>query len=268
MKKLTRLQERYKVELVDKLIKWIKEQLKDKKAIIGISGGKDSTICAALCAEAIGKENVYGILMPNGGQVDIDDSYKVVDHLGINKFVVNINEFYNPMISKLRGLLLDIKDVVSTNIPPRLRMTVLYAFAASLQGRVICTSNASEAYIGWTTKWGDNTGDIAPLLNFTKTEVNAIGSVLDIPEELVFKTPADGLCGKSDEEKLGFTYEQLDRYITDNDITDNDNEPSIAKIKERHIGSKHKREPIPSFLPDRITYEDIVFREDFFKENN
>lgn len=269
MKKLTKLQEKYRVELVDKLIKWIKEQLKDKKAIIGISGGKDSSICAALCCEAIGKDNVIGILMPNGEQKDINDSKRLVEHLGIRNYLFNIGSIYDTMVTTLSDVI-ELKDNVMTNIPPRLRMTVLYAYAQAFNGRVICTSNASEAYVGWTTKWGDNVGDIAPLLQFTKTEVVAIGSVLDIPEDLIFKIPADGLCGKSDEEKLGFSYDTLDRILTVNEVEYN--EEILRKINDRHEMSNHKREPIPCYevTPDGPCFGDFTscypFDEEFYKE--
>lgn len=264
MKKLTKLQEEYKTLVVDPLIKWIQTQLLDTKAIIGISGGKDSSICAALCCEAIGKENVIGILMPNGEQKDIADSKKLVQHLGIKNFIFNIGSIYDTMITNLSDVI-EVKDNVMTNIPPRLRMTVLYAYAAAFHGRVICTSNASEAFVGWTTKWGDNVGDLAPILNFTKTEVNAIGSCLDLPEELVFKTPADGLCGKSDEEKLGFTYEQLDKSLAYSEYKSGNE--LLFKVLHRHHISEHKREPIPAFEPKYVGItQDMPFYEKFFKE--
>lgn len=221
------------------LVSWIKDELNGHKAVIGISGGKDSTVAAALCVNALGKDNVIGVLMPNGTQKDINDSYNVVLTLGIPYKEINISKIYDSLVEAIDE---PINDSVRFNIPPRLRMTMLYAIAQNNNGRVICTSNASEAYIGWTTKWGDNVGDIAPLLKFTKTDVEQIGLLLNLPKDLVCKVPADGLTDKSDEDNLGFTYKELDNYIYT--ATHGKN---IDLIIKRHKESFHKRNPIPVF---------------------
>jgi NAD+ synthase len=216
------------------------------KAIIGISGGKDSTIAAALCAEAIGKERVLGVLMPQGEQDDIDVSYDVCEYLGIDYAEINIGDtvqtLYDAIVVDCNKLGLNSTAVFNT--PARVRMTALYAVAAIVGGRVVNTCNLSESYVGWETKWGDNTGDFAPLAELTATEVKAVGRELGLPDEFVEKVPADGLCGKTDEEGLGFSYEVLDRYIREGVCECAD---TLARIKQLHEGSRHKCEPVPRF---------------------
>lgn len=224
--------------IVDELVVWLRDQLGDRKAVIGISGGKDSTVVAALCVKAVGAESVIGVLMPNGEQADIEDSKKVCQLLGINAISVNINDIYAGFTTKVQ-----LTDQAKINLAPRIRMTLLYAISQSHGGRVINTSNASEAYVGWATKWGDNVGDIAPILNFTKTEVVEIGKILGLPRELIEKAPADGLTGKSDEDNFGFTYEELDKFIRE----PFDLDPNKEKFIHMHQASNHKRDAIPSF---------------------
>lgn len=204
----------------DTIIEFIKDFFADKKgpAVIGISGGKDSTVCAALLAEALGPERVVGVMMPNGKQKDIADSHQVIEMLGIQAMKVNIGPAYEALRTQIDTS--DIKDspdqwtpLFTTNTPARLRMVTLYGIAAQLGGFVCNTCNASEDILGWSTYGGDTFGDFAPINQLTVTEVIALGDYMKLPKELVHKTPSDGMCGKSDEEKFGFTYEELDKWL-------------------------------------------------------
>ena len=220
------------------LVKWIQDWFEKNgngcNAVIGISGGKDSTVCAGLLVKALGKDRVIGVLMPNGDQADISDSFKVVEFLGIKHFIVNIEDAYESIIDYM-SFHNDITITKQTkeNLPPRLRMSTLYAISQSLNGRVCNTCNLSEDWVGYSTRYGDSVGDFSPLSNYTVTEVKAIGHYLGLPAELVDKTPADGLCGKSDEDNLGFTYAELDAYIRDGIL------PSPEK--KEVIDTKHER---------------------------
>lgn len=243
----------------DNLVQWIKDWFDkngpDSKAVIGISGGKDSTIVAALCVRALGKDRVLGVLMPNGIQKDISDSIAVCDALGIKNVTVNINEAFNAISSGIDlGLVESIgwrsglSEQTIINLAPRLRMTTLYAVSQTVGGRVINTSNKSEALIGYFTRWGDECGDMRPLINLLKNEVVAIGLTMpEIPRHLVEKAPADGLTGKTDEDKIGFSYDALDNYLRgrgNGDDVDVD-----KKIEARIFSTMFKRKPIPAFDP-------------------
>lgn len=232
-----------KNELVNWIRKTFEENGKNCTAVIGISGGKDSTVAAALCAEALGKDRVFGVLMPNGTQSDIADSYAVVKHLGIKYAQINIGGAFNAIIKEI-GDKIEVKEQSIINLPPRLRMSTLYAVSQSLNGRVINTSNRSEAWVGYSTRYGDSVGDFAPLLNLTVTEVRAIGRELGLPARLVDKTPSDGLSGKSDEDKLGFTYAALDEYLLTGVCPD---EKSKELIDRKHAQNAFKQKPMPSF---------------------
>ena len=224
---------------------WFAENGKGCCAVIGISGGKDSSVVAALCVEALGKDNVVGVLMPNGTQSDIGDSLKLVDFLKIPNIGVNIAEGVSGIFDNLR-LCISISEQAKINLPPRIRMATLYAVSQSLNGRVACTDNLSESYIGYSTRWGDNVGDFCPLANLTSDEVIAIGDACGLPHELTHKTPSDGLCGKTDEDNFGFTYAELNKYIRTGVC---DNEEVKAKIDNLHNKNQFKREPIPCFYP-------------------
>lgn len=252
----------------DKCVQWIRDWFEKNSnvghAIVGISGGKDSTVVAALCVEALGKHRVYGILMPNGEQEDINISRKVVDYLGIDSFEINIadtvNAVYNSINSSIWRYPSDvtkadriyqnegyvIEDQTKINLPARIRMATLYAFSQSWNGRVANTCNKSEDWVGYATKYGDAAGDFSPLSNLLVREVKAIGYELGLPAEFIEKVPSDGLCGKTDEENLGFTYEMLDAYIGDGI------EPP-AKIKEKidklHKQNLFKLQPMAAFDP-------------------
>jgi NAD+ synthase len=226
-------------EVCRDIINWIREYFEAQPgargAVIGISGGKDSTITAKLLAEALGKERVFGVLMPNGVQKDIDDSLRVVDIVGIDYKIVNIEKGYKGLLEGIDEESLSVDAKI--NIPPRLRMTTLYAVAASRHYRVCGTGNKSEAFVGYTTKWGDSAYDFNPIGGLTTEEVVEVGDCLGLPYDLVHKTPSDGLSGKSDEEKLGFSYRQINEYIETGSCGD---EEVDEKIRLKHEYNKHK----------------------------
>lgn len=249
------------VKVKNDCVQWIRGWFEDNgpgcNAVIGISGGKDSSVVAALCVEALGKDRVIGVLMPNGEQKDINDAIAVVDHLGIKYTIVNINEAYYGVLDCIDDMYIpeidgyneiSISNQTLVNLPPRLRMATLYAIAQSVNGRVANTCNLSEDYVGYSTRWGDSVGDFAPLASLTTDEVVAIGDACGIPYELTHKTPADGLCDKTDEDNLGFTYEVLNKYILTGECED---EAIKAKIDEKHQKNLFKLQPIPTFVPKR-----------------
>lgn len=228
------------------IVNWIREYFESqpsaKGAVIGISGGKDSLVTAKLLVEALGKERVFGVLMPNGEQKDIADSLKVVDITGIKHKIVNIEKAYKGLIDGIAEDSLSINAKI--NISPRLRMTTLYAIGASMHHRVCGTGNKSEGFVGYTTKWGDNAFDFNPIGDLTTEEVIAIGDYLKLPYELVHKTPSDGLSGQSDEEMLGFSYRQINEYIENGSCGDRGID---EKIREKHEVSKHKGSLPPQY---------------------
>ena len=236
-------------------INWIKEYFKDNpdgKAIIGISGGKDSTIAAALCVEALGADRVIGVMMPNGEQKDIGDSVEVCNLLNIKHFIINISEMYRDLRNRIMLVTHSegVNNVFSTNTPARLRMTALYGVAALYpNSRVVNTCNASEDYVGYSTKYGDAAGDFSPLGELTVREVLEIGDELGLPEHLVHKAPSDGMCGKTDEDNLGFTYNELDDFILG---TGRVSEETMDKIGRLHKATRHKYEPMPTYNPYEV----------------
>lgn len=237
--------EKIKNECVEWIRNFFESNGKDCNAVVGISGGKDSSIAAALCVEALGKDRVIGVLMPQGEQHDIDMAYLLVNHLGIKHYVVNIKDAVSGILSNLPQEL-QISDQSKTNIPPRIRMTTLYAVSQSCNGRVCNTCNLSEDWVGYSTRYGDSVGDFSPLSHLTVTEVKEIGYILGLPKELVDKTPIDGLCGKTDEENLGFTYAELDKYIRTGEIDDLNKKELIDR---KHKANLFKLELMPSFMP-------------------
>ena len=231
-------------------IQWIRDFFenngKDCNAVVGISGGKDSSIAAALCVEALGKDRVIGVLMPKGEQHDIDMAYMLVNHLGIKHYEVNIKDAVEGLIGSLPDEL-ELTSQTLQNIPPRVRMTTLYALSQSVNGRVCNTCNLSEDWVGYSTRYGDSVGDFSPLSHLTVTEVKQIGHLLGLPGELVEKTPKDGLCGKTDEENLGFTYAELDVYIRTGKIDDKAKKDIIDR---KHKANLFKLELMSAFKPD------------------
>ena len=235
-------------ETKNDLIVWIREWFgkngKGCNAVIGISGGKDSSVCAALCVEALGKDRVIGVLMPNGTQSDISDSRQLVEHLGIWNVTINVADAVNAVHTQLQNVGIAVSNQTEINLPPRIRMSVLYAVSQSMNGRVINTCNLSEDWVGYSTRYGDSAGDVSLLGKLTVQEVKALGRELGLPENLVEKTPSDGLCGSTDEQKLGFSYAVLDRYIREGVCED------LAvkeKIDRLHRANRFKLEVLPVF---------------------
>ena len=229
-------------------IKWIKDWFESNgkgcNAIVGISGGKDSSIAAALCASALGKDRVIGVIMPNGEQSDMDMALLLIKHLGIKHHIVNIKSAYDGISEEIIKAGIDLSRDSEINLAPRLRMSTLYAVAQSSNGRVVNTCNLSEDWVGYSTRYGDSVGDLSPMSDFTTAEIRAIGRELGVPEVLIEKVPSDGLSGMSDEDKLGFTYEVLDRYIRTGEI---DSEEDKAKIDKLHKQNLFKLRYMDSF---------------------
>ncbi len=220
------------------IVKWIQDWFekngKGCNAVIGISGGKDSSAVAALCVEALGKDRVIGVLMPNGEQFDIDVSKDLVDFLGIKSYTLNIKDAFDSIISQV-GEMTEISRFTKTNLPPRIRMAALYAVSQSFNGRVANTCNLSEDWVGYSTKYGDAAGDFSPLSRLTVQEVKAVAKVCGLPDRFVEKVPIDGLCGKTDEDNLGFTYAVLDKYIRTGVCEDEETKNKIDTMHVRNL---------------------------------
>lgn len=248
------------VKVKNDCVQWIRDWFEENgpgcNAVIGISGGKDSSVVAALCTEALGNSKVIGVLMPNGTQGDISDAIDLCNHLDIPMLNINIAGAYRELTYEFaRSVSYDfcysghkLSDQSTTNLPPRIRMATLYFVSQNFNGRVANTCNLSEDYVGYSTRWGDSVGDFSPLANLTSDEVVAIGDACGLPYELTHKTPSDGLCGKTDEDNFGFTYEVLNKYIRTGICED---EAIKAKIDEKHRKNLFKLQPIPTFTPSR-----------------
>ena len=202
-------------DATNKCVQWIKDWFekngKGCNAVVGVSGGKDSSVVAALLVKALGRDRVFGVLMPDGEQKDISCSYQLCEHLGIRYALVNIKAATDGLKGAVKDI--EITRQSETNLPPRIRMATLYFVSQSMNGRVANTCNYSEDYVGYSTRYGDSVGDFSPISCFTVTEIKAIGRYLALPENLIEKVPSDGLCGKTDEDNLGFSYDVLDKYI-------------------------------------------------------
>lgn len=258
-----------KDECVRWIRQWFEENGKDCNAVIGISGGKDSTVVAALCVEALGKDRVIGVMMPDVVQSDISDSREIITHLGIRSLEVNIGPAKAAVLSELTSALVKASmcddtsvNVVSRqtveNLPPRLRMATLYAVAQSCNGRVSNNCNLSENWVGYSTIYGDTAGDFSPISNFTVSEVIQVGRELGVQEKFLVKAPSDGLCGSTDEEKLGFTYAELDAYIRENIMPE---EAKLEKIERLHAINAFKHKPMAAFpwgFTEGITVRDLI----------
>ena len=235
--------ERVKNECVEWIRRFFEENGPGCNAVVGISGGKDSSIVAALCAEALGKDRVIGVLMPCGEQADIDMAKLLVRHLGIRHYIVNIKDAVDGVTNAIP---FELQKQSRENLPPRIRMATLYAVSQSNNGRVANTCNLSEDWVGYSTRYGDSVGDFSPCSFLTVQEMKQIGRLLGLPAVLVDKTPADGLCGKTDEDNLGFTYAELDRYIREGVIED---AAKKEKIDRLHRINQFKLQLMPSFKP-------------------
>lgn len=238
------------VKVKEACVEWIRAFFRENgpgcSAVVGISGGKDSSVVAALCAEALGRDRVIGVLMPQGEQPDIDMSRLLVEHLGIRSMEVDIAPAVDALLAALpEGL--ELSRQTRINVPPRVRMATLYAIGQSCNGRVANTCNLSEDYVGYSTRYGDAAGDFSPLSKLTVAEVKALGRVLGLPEVLVEKVPTDGLSGKTDEENLGFTYAELDRYIRTGEIDDLRKKEIIDR---KHRMNLFKLQLMPVFEPE------------------
>lgn len=236
--------EKVKNECVEWIRNFFEENGKGCNAVVGISGGKDSSVVAALCVEALGRDRVIGVLMPCGMQHDIDMAQLLVNHLGIKHYIINIKDAVDGLKAQFP---FELSAQSVTNLPPRIRMSTLYAVSQSHNGRVANTCNLSEDWVGYSTRYGDAAGDFSPCSHLTVAEVKEIGRLLGLPDVLVDKTPIDGLCGKTDEENLGFTYAELDRYIRTGVIED---EAKKARIDYLHRVNQFKLQLMPAFEPE------------------
>ena len=247
------------VKATEATVKWIRDWFEANgpgcNAILGISGGKDSSIAAALCCEALGKDRVIGIMMPNGVQDDIDMAQLLIDHLGIEHYTINIKGAFDSMMDQLETAGIEVSRDSIINLPPRLRMSTLYAVCQSRNGRVVNTCNLSEDWVGYSTRYGDSVGDFSPMSGFTTAEIRAMGRVLGLPSVLIEKVPSDGLSGQTDEDKLGFTYEVLDRYIRTGEIDD-------PATKER-IDSLHKKNLFKLRFMDCFKWDGVEVKAEF-----
>ena len=228
-------------------VEWIRDFFEKNgpgcNAVVGISGGKDSSIVAALCVEALGRDRVIGVLMPNGEQADIDMAKLLVSHLGIKNYIVNIKDAVDGLTESIP---FELSEQSRVNLPPRIRMAALYAVSQSNNGRVANTCNLSEDWVGYATRYGDGAGDFSPCSHLTVQEMKAIGRLIGLPDVLVDKVPIDGLCGKTDEDNLGFTYAELDRYIREGIIEDQEKKERIDRM---HKMNTFKLQLMPSFDP-------------------
>lgn len=236
-------------KITNDCVEWIREFFekngKDCNAVVGISGGKDSSVAAALCVKALGKDRVIGVLMPSGVQHDIDMAYMLVNHLGIKHYEINIKSAVDAIKGEIAKEI-ELTEQSVINLPPRIRMSTLYAVSQSVNGRVVNTCNLSEDWVGYSTRYGDAAGDFSPMSNLTVAEVKLIGAHLGLPKALVEKVPIDGLCSKTDEENLGFTYEVLDKYIRTGECEDKQTKELIDK---KHKANLFKLEMMPCFKP-------------------
>lgn len=263
------------VQAIKDILNWFKQYKKETnldKVVIGISGGKDSTIVAKLLVELLGKEKVIGLLMPNGEQKDLNDSLRVVELLGIKYEIVNIEEGYWAIIRSLGGLK-NVSAEAQINIAPRIRMTTLYTYGQTHGCRVAGTGNLSERTVGYTTKFGDNASDFNLIGNYTSLEVMRIGEELGLPLDLVYKTPADGLSSMSDEEKLGITYVDIHKFIRGK--SDKIDENTLNKICNLEKYGKHKQDKVPmadykqgNYTEDEFAYSVLPDVELRLNENN
>ena len=235
-------------EVVNWIRDWFEKNGNGCNAVVGISGGKDSSVVAALCVEALGKDRVIGVLMPQGRQADIEYSHILCNYLDINRVIIPIGAVVNVAEYEIKTSIgMDLSEQTKVNLPARIRMTTLYAVSQSMNGRVANTCNLSEDWVGYATRYGDAAGDFSPISRLTTDEVIAIGKYLGLPDELIYKVPSDGLCGKTDEDNLGFSYATLNRYIRTGEIDDVNIK---QKIDQMHKKNLFKLEMMPYYDAD------------------
>ena len=236
----------------EEIVTWIRNYFRkngsDCNAVVGMSGGKDSTSVAALCCEALGKDRVFGVIMPNTVMKDSDIAVEICEYLDIDYMDINIGEAYDSLTEELAANDIKLSSNAATNLPARLRMSTLFMVAQSVNGRVANTCNFSEDYIGWATLFGDGAGQFSPLGKLTVTEVKQIGYELGLPKKFIEKIPADGLTDKSDEDNFGFTYQFLDRYIRTGDF--GNDTATAARIDKMHDANAFKLLPMPMYNPN------------------
>lgn len=234
---------------VDLIVNWIKEYVKGSGAkgiVVGNSGGKDSAVVIGLCSKAIGSENVLAVALPCSSiSKDLEDAKLVANAFGVKMLTIDLTETYTNLSQSIENEInASLISNSSINIRPRLRMTALYAIAMQYGYLVAGTGNACEAFIGYTTKWGDNASDFNPIAEFTVDEVLDIGRIIGVPDSIISKTPNDGLGLGSDEDKLGVTYKEIAEYIKTGSTS---NSASCLKIEKLHKQSAHKRNSIPIY---------------------
>lgn len=231
---------------------WFEENGKGCNAVIGMSGGKDSTIVAAILCLAIGCDRVIGVAMPDEGQ-GINDADKICEYLGI-KF---INMPIGPITERFKTSSENINDdnfkwskQTEQNIPPRVRMTMLYAIAQTFKGRVIGTTNLDERLTGYFTKFGDGLAcDIEPIEMLTVSEILEMGELIGLPSKWLYKVPSADLPNTlTDEEELGFSYKDFDLYIRNN--RENLSTDTINRIEERIRKNRFKLKSIEHYEPE------------------
>lgn len=238
------------LKIKDEIVQWIREYFagagSQATAVIGISGGKDSTIIAALCVEAIGADRVHGVLMPNKLQKDFDDAMAVIECLGISYDIVNIGSLVDGFLLNLSmsGAMTEKNQYIDNNLPMLTRRTVLQSIAYLRNGRIVNTTNLSELYIGYITTGDNILGNFAPIIDLTATEVILVGKECkSLPLYLVEKTPEDGMCGMSDEERFGFSYPVLDTFIREGYAP----KMALSNITAMHATSEFKRQEMPRY---------------------
>ena len=241
-------------------INWIREWFdrngKDCKAVIGVSGGKDSLVCSKLCVEALGADRVIGVMMPCGVQKDISDSIRTCEYLGIKNYIINIEDAVNATLKQMEDAGIDISEQTRVNLPPRIRMSTLYAISQSHNGRVSNNCNLSEDICGFSTRFGDSVGDFSPLSNLTTVEIVQIGDYLGIPYDLVHKTPMDGLNVNendeyiTDEDILGVKYSDIHTYARDPHKLMESNPEVYETIRWKEMKNAFKLKPMPAYKPN------------------
>ena len=243
-------------ELIDWIRCWFIENGDGCNAVIGISSGKDSTICAALCVEALGADRVIGVMMPCGVQKDISDSIRVCELLGIKNYTINIEGAVNATLKQMEDAGIEISNQTIVNLPPRIRMSTLYAVSQSHNGRVSNNCNLSDDICGFSTRFGDSVGDFSPLSNLTTVEIVQIGDYLGIPYDLVHKVPMDGLNVNendeyiTDEDILGVRYSDIHLYAREPEVLKETNPEVFEAIRQKEIKNAFKLKPMPAYKPN------------------